>query len=220
MTLDINYWYDIKDKTDAMNRIITNGVTEETFTKDNQDDLDLLESQLDLNLSDTILDFGCGMGRLMKPLSFKVSRIIGVDVSKAIIQYGQDYCREYNNIEFVCMPNERFLPNLMGVDKIYSVIALQHIPKFTVHFLISQLYELLNKGGIMCLQFPDLLQQKSEVLRGYYAAFNGLIDAVVPLMEFYTEVELVKWMEMYGLNDYFFVREKREDRLWLIIKKN
>ena len=70
------------------------------------------------------------------------------------------------------------------------------------------------------LQFPDLLQQKSEVLRGYYAAFNGLIDAVVPLMEFYTEVELIKWMEMYGLNDYFFVREKREDRLWLIIKKN
>jgi SAM-dependent methyltransferase len=50
-----------------------------------------------------VLDIGCGIGRIERVLAPEVARIIGIDVSPAMIQEARRRCRGLGNVEFtVC----------------------------------------------------------------------------------------------------------------------
>ncbi|MDO8610751.1 MAG: class I SAM-dependent methyltransferase, partial [bacterium] len=76
-----------------------------------------------------ILEIGCGIGRILIPMSKVFGKVIGVDISPEMIQQGQEHVKnisncmmlECNGTDLSIFPNDSF-------DFCYSFIVFQHIP--------------------------------------------------------------------------------------------
>lgn len=53
--------------------------------------------------TDTILEIGCGYGRIMKRLLSKVNKVVGIDVSLENIRLAKEYLKDYENAELFQM---------------------------------------------------------------------------------------------------------------------
>ncbi len=75
------------------------------------------------------LDFGCGVGRLVIPLSKIAESVTGVDVSESMLNEAISNCdnQNVNNANFIKADDN--LSMLSGkYDFIHSYIVFQHIP--------------------------------------------------------------------------------------------
>ncbi|NOK79100.1 MAG: class I SAM-dependent methyltransferase [Chloroflexi bacterium AL-N5] len=101
-----------------------------------------------------VLDFGCGVGRLVIPLAKRFDSVTGVDVSRSMIVEAEKNCIKFNlsNVEFV--QSDDRLSLLSGTfDLIHSYIVFQHIPVRRGEAIFRQLLNTLNPGGVGVLQF-------------------------------------------------------------------
>jgi SAM-dependent methyltransferase len=96
-----------------------------------------------------ILDFGCGVGRLLVPFAATGAQVTGVDISQAMLDEARKNCDErgHPNVELVLSDDS--LSRLEGsFDLVHSVIVFQHIPPERGRVLIARLVERLNAGGV------------------------------------------------------------------------
>ena len=117
------------------------------------------------------LDFGCGVGRLTKPLSVYFETVIGVDISKTML----DLAKRLNSCGDACqfIVNEKDNLDLLesdSFDLIYASIVLQHIPPEIMIKYLSEFLRILRTNGILVFQLPShqrkeyLLEQTPEPL--------------------------------------------------------
>ncbi|CAN1593502.1 BioC, biotin biosynthesis protein BioC [Candidatus Pelagibacterales bacterium] len=103
-----------------------------------------------------ILEFGCGWGfwaKFMKELNFDVETI---EISETRIHYlKKNKIQNYNNI------NEL----VKNYDLIFSNQALEHVS--SPFHIIQNLYNKLNKDGIMYHKFPSSFLFKKKLSRNY-----------------------------------------------------
>jgi SAM-dependent methyltransferase len=129
-----------------------------------------------------VLDFGCGVGRLVIPLARQCDSVVGVDVAEAMLQEARRNCRErdLNNVELVLADDQ--LSNVSGeFDLIHSSLVFQHIPPRRGEKILCRMLELLKDDGLGALHFT--YQRQDTPLRriGYWARLhlplvNGLIN--------------------------------------------
>ena len=98
------------------------------------------------------LEFGCGVGRLLIPLSELSELCVGVDISDAMREEAARNCAKFNR------HNVRLVRSLegLGVEQatftfIHSYIVLQHLDPQRGLGIISGLLERLAKGGCAAL---------------------------------------------------------------------
>ena len=123
------------------------------------------------------LDFGCGVGRLMIPLSERCTSVIGVDVSEAMLLEAKRNCerREISNVDFIKGDDE--LSRLEGsFDFINSHVVFQHIPRKRGEKLVRVLINRLQLGGIGVLHFAYSTESSwiRRVLRGMRKSIPGI----------------------------------------------
>ena len=102
----------------------------------------------------TCLDFGCGVGRLTRPLSESFLETVGIDVAKSMIVVARRYNRN---------PRCRFVvnrePDLRSVnsstfDFVHSCLVLQHIPPDVTIRYIEEFLRVAKPGGLVVFQLP------------------------------------------------------------------
>ena len=161
MELDntLNYWLEIKNFDEAESKVMTGNMKETTKTH-----LELLK-HLEINKKDCVLDFGCGIGRLTKPLAEQCFEIVGADVSNNMINYATKYCTNKNtffknlkNEEGEGMPFDAF-------DKAFSLIVLQHLSKPKAFRVLYNIFKSLKIGGKMLIQYPCLEKNREMYSR-------------------------------------------------------
>lgn len=157
------------------------------------------------------LDFGCGVGRLIIPLSQIANSVTGVDVSEAMLKEAQTNCdaQNINNVRFI--QSDDCLTLLDGkYNLIYSYIVFQHIPVKRGTIIFSQLLTHLSDGGIGVVHFTYAKESQLQTL-------NQLIKDRVPLAE--NTINLVKGrgffapqmrMHTYDLNKIFSILQKSQ----------
>jgi len=110
-----------------------------------------------------ILDFGCGVGRILKFFSKrKEAKFYGTDISENMIKFCKEHCL-----------NEDIFLNLSEVEKInfkdnffdiiYSFHVLQHIP--TLEYLtltLSEIYRIQKDNGISILHFNKKISETNK----------------------------------------------------------
>jgi trans-aconitate methyltransferase len=98
------------------------------------------------------VDFGCGVGRLTVPLAQRFERVIGVDISPAMIAESRRNCslRGVTNAEFV--GTDDLVPS--GVQLVHSYLVLQHIPVKRGLVVVKRLIDRLAPGGVCALHVP------------------------------------------------------------------
>ena len=101
----------------------------------------------------SVLDFGCGIGRLAIPFARRASQVTGVDVSQSMLKAAARRCEEVGagNVRLIRSGD---LEDVTGShDLVHSYIVLQHIPWQRGRQLVQRLARLVAPGdGVIALQ--------------------------------------------------------------------
>jgi len=125
--------------------------TEEEFDASGEKEVtEILLKNISINSKCRALEIGCGVGRLLKPLSHYVTDLYGVDISKEMISQGKERLASLNNISLsVCEGDlSAFKDNFF--DFCYSLAVFRHIPeKKYIYRYLSEVSRVLKPAGIL-----------------------------------------------------------------------
>jgi SAM-dependent methyltransferase len=103
---------------------------------------------------DRALDFGCGVGRILIPLSRRSGEVVGVDVSASMLAQARRHLAERAAANVALVKGDDRLARVSGTfDFIHSFIVFQHLPVRRGEALTRRLLELLREDGIGALHY-------------------------------------------------------------------
>lgn len=101
-----------------------------------------------INRQSTVLELGCGYGRVLPELAMKATKVVGIDTSSSSIEMGKNLLAKYSNITLLCMN----AIDLKFEDDYFDVVlAIQNsISAFHVNqnVLIRESLRVTKRGGI------------------------------------------------------------------------
>jgi len=116
----------------------------------------------------TVLDFGCGNGRLAEFLKGSYKKYQGLDVSKNLIKIAQDNHRGKKTQFKKIRPFEKLRPFYNSFDIVFSIAVFHHFPsqKYRKE-RAEELFRVLKPEGIVVVSVWNLWQKKyfKEILR-------------------------------------------------------
>lgn len=136
-----------------------------------------------------VLEIGCGIGRLAKPLSTRVERVVGVDLSEEMIRRGREYCADRPNVELHRTDGSLAFLEAASFDFVFSHIVFQHVPrKAYVERYLRDAHRLLKPGGILRVQVDG---RSRQFFRRFIAdSWSGVV---------FSERDLKRRLERVGL---------------------
>jgi len=142
-----NYW-DEAANTDPFARILS---------KYNQEKFWATQPKIQGLTKDMIfLDFGCGIGRIVRTVAPLVKEYWGVDASKGMIEKAKDYHVDYDNVQFfVNNGSDLSIFKDNTFDFVYSCLVFIHVSKEDIRKYVREIHRVLKSGGIYHSQnFP------------------------------------------------------------------
>lgn len=100
-----------------------------------------------------VLEVGCGIGRMMKPMAGHFKEVCGVDVSSEMISQGAKYLENFQNVSFFennGVDLKIFKPGRF--DLVYSCIAFQHMSRGVFNGYMFEINRVLRPGGFLEFQ--------------------------------------------------------------------
>jgi ubiquinone/menaquinone biosynthesis C-methylase UbiE len=103
----------------------------------------------------TMVEIGCGLGRMTHRFAERFGRVYAVDVSPEMLRRAKTQWVGLTNVDFVLGHGNDF-PGIVdrSVDFVFSYIVLQHVPDQTiVKDYLRETARVLKPGGLAYLQF-------------------------------------------------------------------
>ena len=111
-----------------------------------------------------VLEIGCGIGRLLIPMSNIFQNVVGIDISPEMVRIGKEKTQEISNCEIV--ENNGSDLSLFSdnyFDFCYSFIVFQHIPeKKIVEEYIKEVSRVLKPGCLFRFQVRGKISTKPK----------------------------------------------------------
>lgn len=155
------------------------------------------------------LDFGCGVGRLVIPLSVISQSVVGVDVSASMLKEAQANFEELGLTNISLVQGDDALTQVSGTfDFVHSFIVFQHIPPRRGEKIFASLLERLNEGGIGVLHVTYAKDFSPSKLMQYrcYQRFP-LLWSLRNLVKVMPQQPMMQ-MNLYDLNQLFRLLQK------------
>ena len=102
------------------------------------------------------LDFGCGLGRLTRPLASRFDRCVGVDVSQRMVGGARELNADVANCSFEVNSTAdlRRFPDA-SFDLVFSSVVLQHVPdRLAIESYLREFVRVLRPAGLAAFQLP------------------------------------------------------------------
>jgi len=101
----------------------------------------------------SVLDFGCGVGRVLIPLARGMDRALGVDVSPSMLQLARTHCNSRGAAHAELALSDDTLSQVQGsFDLVHSAIVFQHIEVHRGRELFRQLLRRVSAAGSAVIQ--------------------------------------------------------------------
>jgi SAM-dependent methyltransferase len=176
-------FWDERAREDALyfvdNRLAYGDVDPEAFWRGGESDLlKLLDLfGLEIGPGDTVLDIGCGVGRLTRPAASRARAVVALDVSEEMIERAKELNAGLGNVTWV-LGDGRSLAGVDDgvVDGCVSLVVFQHVPdpQITLGY-IEDIGRVLRPGGWAAIHVsndPSAHRRRSG-LRGRLRALTG-----------------------------------------------
>jgi 2-polyprenyl-3-methyl-5-hydroxy-6-metoxy-1,4-benzoquinol methylase len=154
----------------------------------------------------TVLDFGCGVGRLLVPFAAVAREVVGLDVSPSMLKEARLNCekRKLHNVRL--LTSDDSLSGLSDTfDLIHSSIVFQHIPVQRGRDIFGKLLKHLRPGGVGAMQ---LTYSKACFASTHGSATPGLSspENMTPMSP--KGADPVMQMNPYNINEILFLMQR------------
>ena len=154
---------------------------------------------LKLKSGSTILDFGCGVGRLSQWKAFNKHKYIGIDRSENMVKAAQGYFGSNKNLTFITYTGEKLPFDNNSLDCIIAIWVLQHIlDDDHLQHLLNEFKRILKDNGNIFLIEQISHEEHAEYLK------NGVV--------YKKHRTLARYKELFSEN-YSFVLSNKTDGL-------
>jgi SAM-dependent methyltransferase len=185
-----------------------------------QEVMENIRKHIDSNFMPTdILDFGCGVARLVIPFAKIAKHVVGADVSTPMLAEARANCAEQGADNVSIVKSDDKLSLLSGqYDLIHSYIVFQHISTKRGELIFNELLKHLKAGGVGVFHFTFGRSDRSQIIQRFiqgakhYLPFSKTIANMIkgrslfqPRME----------MSAYDLNVIFALIEKHARDLYV-----
>jgi SAM-dependent methyltransferase len=133
--------------------------------------------ELTVGADQTVLDIGCGVGRLTRALASRAGRVYGLDVSREMLELAKRHNPELENVEWLHGDGAGLtVLSDSSVDGCFSHVVFQHIPdpEITLSY-VREMGRVLRPGGWALFQVssdpsahrkPTRLRERAKSILG------------------------------------------------------
>lgn len=103
----------------------------------------------------TVVEIGCGTGRMSRHVAPRVGRLICCDVAREMLRRAAERLAGAPNVAFLETDGRtlRPLPDA-SVDLVFSAVVLQHVPRAVAASYVADARRVLRPGGRLLLHVP------------------------------------------------------------------
>src|SRR3954469_10359002 len=169
-----NAWWYVDSRLDFANPDVEQFWTDGVTTLDR-----VLESVgVSIDPQDTVVDIGCGLGRLSRAAGAPAARGYAVDVSPEMIERARSYNAHLDNVEFLVGDGRHLngVPDAVA-DGVFSHVVFQHVPdpQITLGY-VTEMGRVLRPGGWAAFHVsndPAVHRPRTGGLRGAARRWEG-----------------------------------------------
>lgn len=123
---------------------------------------------------DTIVEYGCGLGRMTNHLAQHFGNVSGCDISSSHLALARAYSERLGrtNIRYREISDSQFAL-AEPIDLWFSVIVLQHNPPPVIAAILRRCFSLLRPGGLAIFQVPTYRPSYRFVIDEYIERPQG-----------------------------------------------
>ena len=120
----------------------------------------LIRNEVFLPNNSTVVEYGCGLGRVTSHLAREFHNVIGIDIASSMLVAANEYMKknDIENVSFELLGSIQDIKSLPKCDLFFSLIVLQHSPPPIISLVIRSAIESLNPKGIALFQVPTYMK--------------------------------------------------------------
>ena len=125
----------------------------------------------------TVVDIGCGVGRLTRPLAARAARVYGVDVSSAMLALARRFNADLGNVTWLHGDGLGLsMLDDASVDFCFSHVVFQHVPDPAITLdYVREIGRVLRPGGWALFQVSSDPNVHRPVAGGVGARVKRLV---------------------------------------------
>jgi ubiquinone/menaquinone biosynthesis C-methylase UbiE len=141
-------WNDLADTESRAKMHVIGSEREEDFAATATQTKQILESTVGIRRDDTILEIGCGVGRVGQALAPMCRQWIGCDVSGNMLEHTRRRLRSFPNVKLVEISGFDLKPIPdASVDLVYCTIVFMHLDEWDRYNYVLEAHRVLRPGG-------------------------------------------------------------------------
>jgi ubiquinone/menaquinone biosynthesis C-methylase UbiE len=149
--------------------------------------------------TDTVMDLGCGIGRVTRYVAPCCANLWAVDASERMLSLARTRLQGLDNVRFARSEGTT-IPSVESgsVDFVYSILTLQHLEREDAFLLLREVHRALRPGGSAFFTFPNLLSDPYLDAFLNYAEKGEVANPV--RARFYTPEEVRRLLSAAGFD--------------------
>jgi len=126
--------------------------TEREFIESGKIDAQKILRDLKIDKNWIVLEFGVGVGRILRHLRIYFKEIYGVDVSDEMVRLSQFQFKEFENVKICQNCGNLSFFSSDKFDFVYSCYVFQHVPKKVFINFLEEIHRILKPDGLLRFQ--------------------------------------------------------------------
>ena len=138
----------------------------------------------DLGPNHTILDLGCGPGRLLPFFAQRFSLVVGCDVSDEMLKHAKYLCKDLSNVSLFLSDGTslNFQPN-HSINVVIALAVFIHLDKKTIQSYLSEINRILVDGGYFAFDCRSARTTKEDGVQKCWFGHKFTMDELVATLK-------------------------------------
>jgi ubiquinone/menaquinone biosynthesis C-methylase UbiE len=191
-------WSDLSDTLARAKMHVIGTEDEDALTGSGKATADFLSRRVGIRPEDTVLEIGCGIGRVGKQLAPRCHKWIGCDVSPNMVKLARERLQEFSNVElFETSGHDLKSIADLSIDVAYCTVVFMHLDPWDRFSLVKEAFRVLRPGGRIYVDNANLCSDEGWAVFEHHQHYPPH-DRPAHMTECSTPQELQEYLKRAG----------------------